>query len=271
LAELAQDERPAEDLLAVRRSSSRWFGLAAVVAISVAVSALLVHRAAGLIGDDAFITFRYARNLADGHGWVYNLHQHTDNAETSPLYTMALAALYRIHGDMVANAKVIFVVSMAGAATFTYVTFRAYGEWLAGLAAGVLLVSSPWLLSTLGMESALFLFAVAAVLAAHMARRPVLVGLLLVVAFAIRGDAVLLAFAVVVAWWVRDRRTPWRLVGAGLAIGVPWLVVTRLVTGSFVPNTLRAKIAQGHSGFWGTGRLFLHGFVDIPRIFAFST
>ena len=43
--------------------------------------------------DDAPITYRYAQNLADGKGFVYNEGEYIQGT-TTPLYTLALAALH---------------------------------------------------------------------------------------------------------------------------------------------------------------------------------
>src|SRR6476620_5659196 len=45
--------------------------------------------------DDAYITYRYARNLATGHGLVFNPGEATDSA-SSWLYTLLLALGYRL-------------------------------------------------------------------------------------------------------------------------------------------------------------------------------
>ena len=45
--------------------------------------------------DDAYITFRYARNLAQGLGFVYNPGDHVLGT-TTPLYTIVLSALYTL-------------------------------------------------------------------------------------------------------------------------------------------------------------------------------
>ena len=42
--------------------------------------------------DDAYITFRYARNLVNGLGFVYNVDQPVLGT-TTPLYTLLLSAL----------------------------------------------------------------------------------------------------------------------------------------------------------------------------------
>src|SRR6185369_504182 len=47
--------------------------------------------------DDAFITYRYGRNIASGLGFVFNAGEHVQGT-SSPLYTMWLAALGAIFG-----------------------------------------------------------------------------------------------------------------------------------------------------------------------------
>ncbi|HEC35405.1 MAG TPA: hypothetical protein ENI39_02600, partial [Anaerolineae bacterium] len=42
--------------------------------------------------DDAYITFRYARNLVEGRGFVYNLGERVLGT-TTPLYTLLLSGL----------------------------------------------------------------------------------------------------------------------------------------------------------------------------------
>ena len=45
--------------------------------------------------DDAYIHFTYARNIATGHGYVFKPGERILGT-TSPLYTLVLAALYRL-------------------------------------------------------------------------------------------------------------------------------------------------------------------------------
>jgi len=60
---------------------------AAIVALVLIGVALAVRLLAGpRTIDDAYITFRYARNLADGLGFVYNPGQQVLGT-TTPLYT----------------------------------------------------------------------------------------------------------------------------------------------------------------------------------------
>lgn len=66
----------------------RWSRADWLLTASVALTALLTRLLAGSRTiDDAFIAFRYARNLADGTGFVYNPGQQALGI-TTPLYTL---------------------------------------------------------------------------------------------------------------------------------------------------------------------------------------
>ena len=69
--------------------------------IFIALIVVVVYFAYGGSGvllnqyDDSYITYRYAYNLADGHGIVFNIGEHID-ATSSFLYTVILATTYKI-------------------------------------------------------------------------------------------------------------------------------------------------------------------------------
>jgi len=65
------------------------------------------------ISDDAFISFRYARNLADGHGLVFNPGERVEGY-TNFLWVLLLALIDRFGGDIVTSGRVLgFVLSAA--------------------------------------------------------------------------------------------------------------------------------------------------------------
>jgi hypothetical protein len=52
----------------------------------------------GYFHDDAFVTYQYARNIAQGHGMVFNAGERVLGTST-PLYTLVLAAFYPLAQD----------------------------------------------------------------------------------------------------------------------------------------------------------------------------
>ena len=58
--------------------------------------------------DDAYITFKYVRNLASGLGLTYNPGEHVLGT-TTPLYTLSLTGLYLLLGRLGAS-----IISISG-------------------------------------------------------------------------------------------------------------------------------------------------------------
>lgn len=255
-----------------RASSERypWLRWIAGLVGLLALAALAVRQLDGFVADDAFILYRYAENLAAGDGWQYNPGSESANAATSVLYTLLLSAAALVTDRLPATGTFLTILGLAAAGAFSFATLRRVGDPIAGAVASVVLVTSPWLVSTRGMETPVFVALLAASLWAAVADRPVLLGLALGLATLARADALALAAPVLVWWWARDRRFP--LVPAGIAAAVVavWGAVAWITIGTPLTNTLAGKAAQAESGFWGEGPLFLKGFVDMPRLFDFG-
>ena len=62
---------------------------AVMLLASLAFVIFAVRQSAGLANDDAFITYRYARNIASGQGFVFNPGERLLGT-TTPLYTLSL-------------------------------------------------------------------------------------------------------------------------------------------------------------------------------------
>ncbi len=67
--------------------------LIALVLIAVAIVARMLPGPRTI--DDAFITFRYSRNIVEGQGFVYNIGA-PSLGTTTPLYTLLMAAISAI-------------------------------------------------------------------------------------------------------------------------------------------------------------------------------
>ncbi|HEV7467766.1 MAG TPA: hypothetical protein VGP96_15810 [Candidatus Dormibacteraeota bacterium] len=237
---------------------------------AAAAAAMLAHLQ-GAVVDDALITYRYASNLDAGHGWAYNPGAHTANAATSPLYTAVLAAVSLAAGGVARGANLLFIASVAASATLLMELAGRAGQWLTGVAAGVLAVTSPWLMLTRGLETPMFLALSLAAVYTFVLRRDLLTGVLLGALVLTRGDGAVLAAVLVVAAALRGRSVPWRMLAGVALVGVPWLVVAPLLIGGLLPDTLGAKAAQGASGFWGTGLLYVQGPQVIAHAFRIET
>lgn len=240
----------------------------AAVAVAVAVGFGFIAKARGTIGafglplDDAWIHLTYARTLAESGRFAYFDTAPATQGSTSPLYTLLLAFLWRFMPD---EKFLSYGVGMATQGMFLallvpWAMHRTRSLPL-GLAAGALLAldGSVALLSVSGMETNLFLAAVAAVFVSRAEGRFTVAGAAAGAAAWVRPEGILLALVLLL-----DGLLPWGggrsgerrrgalrpsrrtlLVAAGAAaVGIgSWAAFNLAVGGSIVPNTLAAKTA----------------------------
>ncbi len=232
--------------------------------------------------EDAYITFRYARNLAEGHGIVWNVGEDPVEGGTEFLWTVLLAGTSRLTG-----------LSIEAAARVMNLLIGLLAVWAMALAAWGLTQARLWpgLFATLafaagplsyhvraGFATPLFtllilLMAVMAYLAVYgephaRARRASLVGLPLagLLLGLTRPEGVLFAgLTLVVTWFLLAPAARWRLVQTTLLLlivpGAIYFVWRWHYFGYFLPNTFYVK----NAGSW----LHLRYFTDIYALFRF--
>jgi hypothetical protein len=236
---------PVRPVTGDRRGPDRTWLLTMAAAL---VGALVALAARSTLIDDAYITLDYARNLAFHLHWGLTPTT-TANTATSPLNVLALGLMTAVTRRPVVALGIVHVLATVALEYGLRRTARALGlpVWL-GLLAVVLLAVNPLLASSVGMEIALGAGLTALLLAASVARRPWLFGVLAGLLVLTRPD---LAIVVLVVFlWRRDRFAGWwrSLLGA-LAVVLPWLVFSWIALGSALPDTLIIKSAE-HA--WGT-------------------
>jgi len=82
-----------------------------LIALACLVAVVCVARASLLawLTDDAFISFRYARNLVDGLGLVFNAGEYVEGY-TNLLWTLAIAGALRLGWPAETSAHVLGIV-----------------------------------------------------------------------------------------------------------------------------------------------------------------
>jgi MFS family permease len=194
--------------------------------------------------DDPYITFRYARNLLEGNGFVYNVGQRTLST-TAPLYGLLLAVMGLAWPDLPSLASSLSALALVLAAALLVLQARAHNEMPVGLAGGLFLSIAPLAVTTFGSESCLYVASVLAGLYAYDRSRLEVAAVTLAAAAMIRPDG-LLAAAVLAAYHLFSRRiVPWRPVILYLALTGIWFSGLWLYYGSPIPVTLLAKQQQG--------------------------
>lgn len=219
--------------------------------------------------DDAFITYRVARNLASGFGPVFNPGERVLSI-TTPGYMLLLAASSWLSRDFVALAMLWNGLALLALGALLIDASRAgpqqHTPALAALAATVtvaLTLSNDLLRVAVGMETPLYLAALLAVFAAYRRalqqpansqRWLLATATAAAVAFLLRPDGLLAGLVVGLHWLITRRRVPWRALALGLLLALPWVIFAWVYYGSPLPNTLAAKITQGlpdREGRWG--------------------
>ena len=196
--------------------------------------------------DDAFITFRYARNLAQGWGFVYNPGQPVLGT-TTPLYTLwlALCSLVVSRGDYPWLALVTNAVCDVAMILLLRRLIRALGQSpriSTVLAMGYLLNPVRIGVALGGMETSMVVLWLVAASEAYVGRnRLVQAALFSALAVLTRPDAILLPALFAAHQLLVLRRIPWREGLAFLSLVGPWVVFAQMYFGSALPHSIAAK------------------------------
>jgi hypothetical protein len=200
--------------------------------------------------DDAWITYRYAFNLATGQGFVYNVGERFLGT-TAPGYAVVLAIPGAFSpGSIPAASAVLCVAALVAAALGFFAVGRVTGRPLLGFLAGLFFVVNPVTLEAFGGEMLPQLALAVWGLAAQAAGRPTLAVSLACSAAIVRPDGLLVLGIVGLHQTWKARRLPWRQIAlAAIVLGL-WFGALWIYFGAPLPQTLGAKNAQRVSGIW---------------------
>ena len=254
-----------------RRIDGRWRQAEAALYVVAAVAAWIVR----FVQDDAFITYRYARNLARGEGLVFNAGEQVEGY-TNFLWTLLHALPEWLGWSAPVFSQVVGIALMVATVAVTLrFARRLFGsEAFAFLVALTLLANMTFLTYATGgletMQQTLLVISVAALLLpapgtrgaaalddATWARRRLAAGVLIGVAVLTRLDSVVLlgtwVLVHLVVQWRNEERSEVRArtLGASLlqiglpaaALAVPWFAWKLAYYGNLLPNTFYAKSA----------------------------
>lgn len=208
---------------------------------------LLLTRLAAMacfaVFDDAFITYRYARNLVEGLGYVYNPGAPVLGT-TAPLFGLLCALLIRAGGRPELLVPLLNIAIDLGIVLLVrHLVFRNNRLGFALFVAAFVL--PPILARTTvgGMEVNLFLLATIASFALFSAERIYLASALAAASYFIRPEGVLTVaiFCLVEALSRGSRRRAVAMAGVALAVVTPVLLVLYGVYGQIVPQSVIAK------------------------------
>jgi arabinofuranosyltransferase len=227
------------------------------------------------VTEDALVSFRYAQNIADGNGPVFNPGERVEGY-TNFLWLVLIALPRAAFGADVQTTAVVFgVLAALGCVLLSYLLVNriiagadAEPRPAIGVAAAVLTASAGGLAvyGPSGSEVPLFVLLLLAVCYSLAARRPVVAGVL--VAFAVMTSPEGLVVAVLGGLWLagaalRKKHSWWAPVGyvlGALVFLIPRLAWRATFYQHFVPAPLAAKLGGAFGSQVAAGWPYLSGF-----------
>jgi hypothetical protein len=223
---------------------SHVLGLAVLVLLALAIRLTAGARAV----DDAFISFRYALNLSNGLGLVYNPGELVLGT-SAPLYAVLLAALARAIGTRSFPELALWVNALADGLSIVLVYLIArrlkVPRW-PSILASVVVALSPLVIrySIGGMETSVLTAMGLSSAYLYLQKRELAAFLLAGLAVWVRPDALAFAAALLITEAWRTRRLPWlALTVVVAAIGLEAILLSAIY-GDPLPQSVLAKAHQ---------------------------
>ncbi len=214
--------------------------------------------------DDAYIGYTYAKNLANGNGYVFNKGEKV-NAITSPFYVLTTAVIYSVLRSF-PLLTIPIVAHLLGALSLWMISFLSMklfkdsGLQIMAFIFPVLFLANPLLKNAAGMETPLSLMFI--MLSFYLYQKKYFAWLAVACGLAVlsRPAALILPALLMVDYILTKRKfPPIRYFLIFLLTLTPWLIFSYLNFKSFLPWSLSVKLGQTQTGRWGTGLIFLKG------------
>lgn len=195
--------------------------------------------------DDPYITYRYADNLRRGFGFVYNSGERVQST-TTPLFTLLLAGLSPVWGNLPHLANLIGALSLAAGGLLLWELAAIWNAPWAGWTGLLLYPLFPLAITTLGSETPLYIAFCLGAFVAYYRKRYMFTAVCAALAVLTRPDGMLVAIILAVDFTLRlHREIPWKAIVLFFVILLPWFLFAWAYFGSPLPATLVAKQQQG--------------------------
>ena len=218
--------------------------------------------------DDAFISFRYARNLVRGHGLVFNVGEAVEGY-TNFLWTLGVALGMVLGIDPVHWSQFWGLASWMGVGVLLALQAHRAHRWPVAVWAWA---AFPYghMFATGGLETMSFTALSAAAVGwgrlGDSRRDAALAGLLAALALLSRPEGGLVIAAVLVLAAMRSRRHFAAVLLPITLLVIPWLVFKLSFYGELLPNTFYAKSSGGAR--WADGTAYLSLFFGANGVLA---
>jgi len=223
--------------------------------------------------DDAFITFQYARNLRDHQTWGF-FPGTTTHTATSPLNVILTALMGLVFSDLVEAAIWLAVLeALALCGVLLLISKELFRDFRFGFLGAIVTLGNPFLVSTFGLETLLYMLIVVVCLYLYLIKRIEILAITVALLTLTRPDGILLFVILFCSGGDQGNKVPWR--GKFLAIYfislLPWYLFSWIHLGSLLPDTFLLKVNQNWQGLhyvYGLG-LYLYKY-PLLTIFSFA-
>lgn len=202
--------------------------------------------------DDAYITFQYARNIAEGQGFIFT-ERYPTWGTTTPLFTLVLALFGAIGLPIPATAFVLDIAALILQAVFVWMIFDALGV-RAWAAPAILFMQAMWSLpvSLPGMEYGLYAALCLGALAGVIRGAWVMAAVCAALAAVTRPDGALIWLISAAAWLfhTRGRARPALVIAAAGVLPALWYGFALAAFGRLTPQTLATR--RFEATIWGS-------------------
>ena len=197
--------------------------------------------------EDALITFKYAENLAQGNGFVYNLGEHVLGS-TTPLWIIILAALKSVTNfDIIASSKVLGIVFDCSTIAILYFTLINISNRSIAIFFALLFCTNPdiIMICTSGMETSLLLLGMAFGIFGLIWKNSFF-GFGLAIALLTRIDAAIFMGCMLASAIIIEKKWALKEFILILFLALPWFIFSLYYFGNLLPQSLLAKSTVYH-------------------------
>lgn len=212
--------------------------------------------------EDSYITYRYAQNIADGKGFVYNPGEEFLGT-TAPFYTLILAFFGFLGLNIPTVGGILSAFSLGMTVLFTYLLTQKKDYPLVGLLCGLFVFLNPWFLQTFGSETYFQLLMIISAFYFYDQKKYIPTVIFCALAFLVRADGIIPAIIIFTDYIIKNRKFPVKAIIFFIILCAPFFLFYYFYFNSFLPASLEAKQAQYASGLW---RKFLPGTLEFAKL-----
>lgn len=234
-----------------------------VITISLCWFILLMALFHGWSYDDPYITYRYAKNLILGNGFIYNYGERTLST-TSPFFALILASIATITHLEIPNIAIILgCISIGLSGYLFWYVGKINNLQILGWTGLLLLPTFSLVATTISSETPVYIAVFLLSCALYMRQKYLGATIFCSILFMLRPDGLLLSIMLFVDYLMgREKPIPWRLIFVFLMLNIVWWGFLWSYFGNPIPVTLFVKQKQGEMFI---SQKFFSGFLSLIK------